>query len=111
MLYLIHFARPYKHARHYRGYCADDALEARLSRHRSGHGARLLAVIAAAGISWELARTWPGGRTQERTLKARKVSTLCPICNPALVSTPTPACRTPRPTAAAVASTGSEIPF
>jgi predicted GIY-YIG superfamily endonuclease len=82
-VYLLHFDRPYKHARHYLGW-ADD-LDARLARHRRGHGARLVAVITAAGIGWQLARTWPGdGRVLERLLKNQhNAPRLCPICRAA----------------------------
>lgn len=77
--YLIHFASKYKHAGHYIG-SADD-LEQRLADHRSNQGARLLQVINAAGIAWEVARTWPGGRKFERQLKNRKeAKRLCPTC-------------------------------
>ena len=34
----------------------------RLAEHEAGRGARLLAVVRAAGIGWQLARPWPGGR-------------------------------------------------
>ncbi|MBO0885357.1 MAG: hypothetical protein J2P17_34495, partial [Mycobacterium sp.] len=63
-VYLLHFDRPYKHARHYLGWARD--LETRLTAHQTGHGARLLEVIQQAGISWTLARTWPGTRIRER---------------------------------------------
>src|SRR5215813_3042056 len=79
VIYLIHFDQPLKHARHYLGY-ADD-LAARLERHRSGDGARLLAVLKSAGITWRCVRTWPGSRKLERQLKNRKEAPkLCPIC-------------------------------
>jgi predicted GIY-YIG superfamily endonuclease len=65
--YLIHFARPYKHARHYTGKTKN--LPARLKQHRNGTGARLLAVLNDAGIGWEIAATWEGDC--EKTLKAR----------------------------------------
>jgi len=79
VIYLIHLDQPLKHARHYLGYAED--LEARLERHRSGDGARLLAVLKSAGIGWELARTWPGSRKLERQLKSRKDAPhICPIC-------------------------------
>ena len=78
-VYLLHFDRPLKHARHYLGYAED--LGARLERHRAGNGARLMEVIATAGITWRLARTWEGGRKLERQLKRRKEApALCPIC-------------------------------
>jgi len=80
MVYLLHFDTPYKHARHYLG-SSDDVAE-RIERHRQGRGARLMEVIAQAGIGFQLARTWDGGRTEERKLKNQKNSPrLCPICD------------------------------
>lgn len=78
-VYLLHFDEPYRHARHYLG-SADD-LAARLKRHRAGAGARLIEVVTKSGIGFALARTWPGGREEERRLKARhNAPRLCPIC-------------------------------
>lgn len=78
-VYLIHFDRPYRHARHYLGFASD--LQARLAQHRAGNGARLLQVVTRAGIGWALARTWPGGRDVERQLKRQKdAPRFCPIC-------------------------------
>lgn len=78
--YLLHFHRPYRHARHYTGWTTD--LPARLAEHAAGHGARLLAVVAEAGIGWTLARTWPGAtRADERALKRQGgASRRCPLC-------------------------------
>src|SRR5262245_47856496 len=84
-IYLLHFDKPLKHAKHYIG-LADD-LDARLERHRAGHGARLMAVVSAAGIGWQLARTWQGDRKLERKLKRLHATPrLCPICSPASAS-------------------------
>ena len=78
-VYLLHFDRPYKHARHYIGW-ADD-LDARLAVHGTRHGARLLAVLRAEGIGWQLARTWPGDRHRERQIKTQGgASRVCPLC-------------------------------
>jgi hypothetical protein len=78
-VYLLHFDRPYRHARHYIGWAKD--LAARLAVHARGQGARLLAVIKAAGIGWRLARTWPGGRARERQIKRQGgASRCCPLC-------------------------------
>jgi len=78
-VYLIHFDKPYRHARHYLGYTGD--LDARLAAHARGRGARLMEVITKAGITWQLARTWEGARSLERRLKRQKNSPrLCPIC-------------------------------
>jgi predicted GIY-YIG superfamily endonuclease len=77
--YLLHFDRPYRHARHYLGSTTD--LPRRLARHQAGTGARLIEVITAAGIGFVLVRTWPGGRDRERQLKKQGGrSRLCPIC-------------------------------
>jgi len=79
-IYLIHFSEAYKHARHYIG--LTDDLDARLSAHASGQGARLMEVITNAGISWKVARTWSGNRKLERQLKRRKEApALCPVCS------------------------------
>jgi predicted GIY-YIG superfamily endonuclease len=83
VIYLIHFDRPYRHARHYLGYCrTPEDLAARLARHRAGRGARLLRVVQGAGIGWHVARTWPDGdRTRERRLKNnRNGPRYCPVC-------------------------------
>ena len=78
-VYLIHFDLPYRHARHYLGWTRD--LSARLSDHASGRGARLMAVVTAAGIGWDVVRTWNGTRSDERRLKRRGGrARLCPIC-------------------------------
>jgi len=78
-VYLLHFDRPFGHARHYQGW--SERLEPRLVEHRTGKGAKLLAAVHAAGIGWQLARTWEGTRALERRLKrqgggARR----CPLC-------------------------------
>ncbi|TYC15822.1 endonuclease [Actinomadura syzygii] len=78
-VYLLHFDRPYKHAKHYIGWTTD--LPARLAAHSTGHGARLLAVVNAAGIGWQPACTWPGTRTRERQIKRQGgASRCCPVC-------------------------------
>jgi predicted GIY-YIG superfamily endonuclease len=80
IVYLIHFARPYRHARHYTGWTGN--LPRRLAEHATGEGARLLAVITDAGIGWTLARIWPNAtRTYERCLKNQGgASRRCPLC-------------------------------
>lgn len=86
-VYLVHFDRPLRHARHYLGYVSggDDRLAARIDRHRAGDGAKLLRAIGLLGIGWRVVRTWPGGsRTFERRLKKRKrAAKLCPVCRAA----------------------------
>jgi len=79
VVYLVHSAELYRHARHYTGWTAD--LNARLALHRAGGGARLLQVLAQAGIEWTLVRTWEGSRARERQLKRQGgASRRCPIC-------------------------------
>jgi hypothetical protein len=82
--YLLHFDRPYRHARNYIGWAETGRLEARLGEHRAGSGARLLAVVAAAGTDWTVARIWKDtDRYFERLLKVRRRATrLCPVCSP-----------------------------
>jgi hypothetical protein len=79
-VYLIHLQRPYRHARHYLGWTLD--VERRLAVHRAGGGSPLLRAAVAAGISFEVARTWPGDRHLERRLHRYKntPARLCPIC-------------------------------
>jgi predicted GIY-YIG superfamily endonuclease len=76
---LIHFAKPYHHAQHYLGCTKNISL--RMAKHEAGTGARLIQVIQAHGIRWEVVRQWVGGRELELKLKAFKNSRrLCPIC-------------------------------
>jgi hypothetical protein len=78
-VYLIHFNKPYRHARHYLGFTEN--LDRRITDHLCGMGARLMEVVTAAGIEWKLARTWPGGRKLERQLKnCKNAPKICPLC-------------------------------
>lgn len=85
-IYLLCFERPYAHTKHYLGHTTD--LPRRLEEHAKGRGARLMAVVAAAGIGYKVARTWQGDRYEERRLKNRGgASRICPICRPGLRTT------------------------
>lgn len=84
-VYLLHFASPFRHARHYLGWAGPGNLAPRLAHHNAGTGANLLRHVSAAGIPWTLARTWPGDRRRERQLKARGLTRCCPLCRPELV--------------------------
>jgi predicted GIY-YIG superfamily endonuclease len=78
-VYLLHFDQPYRHARHYVGWTLN--VKRRLAEHEAGQGARLLAVVRAAGIGWQLARMWPGSRVRERQIKRQGGhSRQCPLC-------------------------------
>lgn len=81
MVYLIHFDKPYRHARHYIGFT--DNMDRRMHEHEFNcNGARLLQVVREAGIGFRVVRTWPDGdRSLERKLKNwKKSSCLCPVC-------------------------------
>src|SRR5262245_38942083 len=79
IIYLIHFDKPYLHARHYLGSTYN--LHSRLSEHALGEGARLMKIIKEAGITWRLSRVWQGDRVLERRIKNRKQAPkLCPCC-------------------------------
>lgn len=79
-VYLIHFVKPYEHAKHYLGWTTD--LARRIAEHRAGQGSRLLAVVNAAGIDWDVARIWEDeDRNFERRLKRRGgLARECPTC-------------------------------
>jgi len=81
MVYLIHFKEKLHHAQHYIGYVESD-LGQRITQHKSGRGARLLAAINEQGIEWNVVRIWRGAsRSFERRLKNRKKARLlCPVC-------------------------------
>lgn len=57
-VYLLHFAEPYYHARHYAGFSAH--LPRRIADHRRGRGARLVAAVIHAEIAFIVVRTWDG---------------------------------------------------
>jgi predicted GIY-YIG superfamily endonuclease len=82
MVYILHFDRPYKHARHYVGYTETaDSLRERLDRHLEGKGARLLEVVTAEGIGFTLADIIEGDRHAERRIKkAGHTARICSIC-------------------------------
>jgi predicted GIY-YIG superfamily endonuclease len=82
-VYLLHFETRISDnhsCQHYIG--SSDNLDERLEDHKAGRAARLTQVAVERGIDFVLARTWEGGRVEERKLKNRKnAPKLCPICN------------------------------
>ena len=79
VIYMLHFDRPYRHARHYTGWTTD--LLDRLDQHAKGAGARLVAVIWHAGIGFTLIRICEGTRRNERAIKnAGGAVRFCPAC-------------------------------
>jgi len=88
-VYVVHLDPPIEHseagphagAAHYTG-SADD-LAARMAKHGTSEGARLLQVQREHGGSWHIARTWPGGKYEERAVKGwKQAPRLCPDCTP-----------------------------
>jgi hypothetical protein len=85
LTYLIHLdqalgsTHPRGRAQHYLG--TTQNLDRRLETHRAGLGARILAAANERGITYDVVRTWDGGRETERRLKARHAAPrLCPTC-------------------------------
>ena len=84
MIYLVHFERPLKHAKHYVGF-TDVTLRERFARHRSlarvRRGSALMRAVMEAGIAFKVVRTWPGDRNRERQFKVDGHSSRrCPVC-------------------------------
>ena len=78
-VYVLHFNRPFKHARHYVGWAKNP--EARIEHHRQGTGARLMQVVREAGIDFVVANLMPGTRSDERRWKNRgSAARYCSIC-------------------------------
>lgn len=80
VVYLLHFDVPYKHARHYVGFCTSyEGLETRFEHHANGNGSRLLKAV---GKGFKLARLWYGSRDDERAIKnTHHTPEFCPMCN------------------------------
>jgi predicted GIY-YIG superfamily endonuclease len=79
-VYLLHFAHPYYHARHYAGFSTN--LDRRIGAHRRGRGARLMQAVVHAEIAFIVVRTWDGvTRAFERRLhRSSHLPQMCPIC-------------------------------
>lgn len=80
-IYLLHFDKPFGHAKHYIGW-TDRNVEDRIAEHDRGHGARLLRLARAAGVNFKVARLWHDvTRTDERKIKKQGgASRRCPMC-------------------------------
>lgn len=88
MIYLIHFEQPLgtpRHqAQHYLGFVQGDEItvEHRLAEHRAGWGAKITLAANQRSIRYDVVRTFPGDRSEERRLKNQKnLGRLCPICS------------------------------
>ena len=74
-------AGPHASCSHYTGQSWD--LPARQAAHGTSEGARLLEYQRARGGTWHIARTWKGGRWEERGIKDwRNGPLLCPDHSP-----------------------------
>ena len=92
IVYLLHFNAVYAPypgaprrdcAEHYTGLVRGGprALARRLAQHGTTNGSRLMLAVRSASITWQLARTWPGGAARERQLKRQGgASRRCPLC-------------------------------
>lgn len=84
-LYVLHFDKPYKHARHYTGIALD--VEKRIHEHETGQGARLMQVLKENNIGFKCSviGEFPGfseAHAEEKRLKTKvkKPDAYCPIC-------------------------------
>jgi hypothetical protein len=78
-VYLLHFSRPYWHARHYVGFST--RLEARIREHLRGRGSPLIAAALQSGIEIFIARRWENvTRAFERRIHHLHGRRGCPIC-------------------------------
>lgn len=80
MIYILHFDRPYQHARHYIGFTESDDVMDRVREHGTVNGSRLLQVVKAAGIGWTVSRILAGDRKRERQIKQNRGGRYCPLC-------------------------------
>ena len=84
-VYLLHFANPLYHARHYCGW-TPNGVEQRLATHLSGNGAKLVKAVVANGSAVVVARiwecsNWQEARQQERRMKnTHNLPSYCPVC-------------------------------
>ena len=84
-IYLLHFSEPYRHAAHYLGSTAQPIAE-RVAEHLAGRGSKLTRAAARSGVTFAVARTWPGSKQVERAMKGRLHGSRtswrrsCPLC-------------------------------
>lgn len=85
MVYLIHFEKRFKHARHYLGFSHTAAKFARrIENHGKSKGSALMRAVTKAGIKWRVVRTWKKKSHDgnfERRLKFNPRAALCPVCS------------------------------
>ena len=84
-VYVIHFDRAYKHAKHYTGITIN--IETRMKKHRNGTGSRLMKVLKENNIGFRFSiikegLTFSEAHAYEKYLKTKikKPQRFCPIC-------------------------------
>lgn len=84
-VYVIHFDRAYKHAKHYTGIAKN--VEKRMKEHSNGSGARLMQVLKENGIGFRYSviaeyDNFSLAHAEEKRLKTKikKPQRYCPIC-------------------------------
>lgn len=85
-LFLLHFATPYHHARHYLGYAVGTGRGAAYAKAIASNVAlgphELVMAAQACGVELEVADVWVGeGRELQRRMRAsHNLARHCPIC-------------------------------
>ena len=91
-VYVLHFDRPLKHAKHYVGWSKDHPLKpnGRIDKHRKGQGSALTKALFQAEIGFEVSIIWEGVcRNFERRKKnSGGASRYCPICKDSKIKRP-----------------------
>lgn len=84
-VYVIHFDKPYKHAKHYTGIAKN--VEARMKEHKGSYGSKLMAVLKKYNIGFKyniIAEypTYSEAKAEEKRLKTKvkQPKKYCPIC-------------------------------
>ena len=84
-LYVIHFDKPYKHAKHYTGIAIDVVKS--MKEHRGGYGAKLMRVLKEnnIGFKYNIIGEYPTfslAKAEEKRLKTKvkQPKNYCPIC-------------------------------
>ena len=78
-VYLIHFDRPFRHAKHYLGFTSI-GVRNRFNRHLNGDASSLTKAAIQDGVKLVVVRVWNGSRTDERRLKGHSSTRYCPFC-------------------------------
>lgn len=82
MVYLLHFDRGYKHARHYIGATSSpDAARQLANGEVPPFNVPLLTAARLDGVTFTVARTWPGDEVEAAKLRAQGgAARLCRCC-------------------------------